>query len=236
MFTELELTGRARTHVVSSDELGATIHIEVLAPFLALRTAAAGAGIDLAIASGFRDFSAQLRIWNMKFRGERPLYDKAGNVLNHAELDPGALIDGILCWSALPGASRHHWGTDMDVIDRAAMPQDYRYSLLPEEYAAGGVFHRLNLWLNDNIAAFGFFRPYAEYRGGVYPEPWHLSHAALSAEALGMLTPELIAAAVRDSDLLGKEQILAQLPSIHRQYVANISASSAGDRPPRLAA
>ncbi len=131
MFNELELTGRAATHVVQRDDLGAAIHRDALAPFLALKAAAAGAGIELQIASGFRDFAAQLRIWNMKYRGERPLYDEAGNVRDHASLDAGELIDGILCWSALPGASRHHWGTDIDVIDRAAMPENYRYRLVP---------------------------------------------------------------------------------------------------------
>ena len=232
MFDDLELTGRARTHVVQHEDLGAAVHRGVLGAFLALRAAAAGDGIDLRIVSGFRDFTAQLRIWNMKYRGERPLYDQAGNALDHASLDAGQLIEGILCWSALPGASRHHWGTDIDVIDRAATPENYRYSLLPEEYAAGGVFHRLRLWLDANIADFGFFRPYADYRGGVYPEPWHLSHAALSAEALDLLTPELIAAVVRDSDVLGKDEVLAQLPAIHRKYVANICVPPPYDRPP----
>ncbi len=31
-------------------------------------------------------------------------------------------VAAILVWSALPGASRHHWGTDCDVIDAAALP------------------------------------------------------------------------------------------------------------------
>src|SRR5476649_1866916 len=119
MFNELELTGRAATHVLQRDDIGAAIHRDALEPFLALKAAAAGDGIDLGIASGFRDFAAQLRIWNMKYRGERPLYDAAGNVRDHAALDPQELIAGILCWSALPGASRHHWGTHIDVIDRA---------------------------------------------------------------------------------------------------------------------
>lgn len=200
------------------------MHRDVLEPFLALQAAAAGDGIDLRIVSGFRDFAAQLRIWNMKFSGERPLYDAAGNAREHAGLDAGELIDNILCWSALPGASRHHWGTDIDVLDRAAMPENYRYRMLPEEYAVGGVFHRLRVWLNENMARFGFFQPYAEYRGGVYPEPWHLSFAAISTAALQLLTPELIAETVRDSDVLGKEEVLAQLPEIHRRFVANISA------------
>ena len=162
----------------------------------------------------------------------RDLGESAGHVPLHEQQhegdpDAGELIEGILCWSALPGASRHHWGTDIDVIDRAAMPENYRYKLLPEEYAVGGVFHRLNSWLDENTARFEFFRPYAEYRGGVNPEPWHLSHAPTASAALRLLTPELVAATVRDSDVLGKDEVLARLADIYRIYVANISAPAA---------
>ena len=38
-----------------------------------------------------------------------------------APLAPDALIETILLWSALPGGSRHHWGTDVDVFDAAAV-------------------------------------------------------------------------------------------------------------------
>jgi LAS superfamily LD-carboxypeptidase LdcB len=228
MLNELELTGRATTHIVQRDDLRAAIHRDALEPFLALKAAAAAAGIDLQIASGFRDFAAQVRIWNMKYRGERPLYDAAGNVRDHASLNASELIEAILCWSALPGASRHHWGTDIDVIDRAALPDNYRYKLVPEEYAAGGVFHALNGWLDAHVASFGFYRPYAEYRGGVNPEPWHLSYAPIASVALSLLTPELVAATVRGSDVLGKEEVLARLPDIYRTYVANV-APSPGD-------
>jgi LAS superfamily LD-carboxypeptidase LdcB len=224
MFNELELTGRAATHVVQRDDIGAAVHRDALEPFLALKAAAAGAGIELEIASGFRDFAAQLRIWNMKYRGERPLYDEAGNIRDRASLNSQELIAGILCWSALPGASRHHWGTDIDVIDRAALPDGFRYRLVPEEYAEGGVFARLNAWLDENISHFEFFRPYAAYQGGVYPEPWHLSHLPTASIALRLLTPELVAATLRDADLLGKDEVLAQLANLYRNYVANISA------------
>ena len=233
MLNALELTGRARTHVVQRDDLGAAVHRDVLEPFLALKAAAAEDGIALRVVSGFRDFDAQLRIWNMKYRGERPLYDAAGDVRMHATLDCDQLIEGILCWSALPGASRHHWGTDVDVIDSAAMPENYRVRLLPEEFSASGIFHRLATWLDHHIARFGFFRPYADYRGGVYPEPWHLSHSDISTAALGLLTPDLIAETVRESDVLGKERLLAQLPEIYRKYVVNISPAdnAAGPHP-----
>src|SRR3954462_10931630 len=162
MLNELELTGRAATHVVQRHDLKAALHRDVLASFLQLKAAAADAGMDLAIASAFRDFGAQLRIWNMKYKGERPLYDPEGNVRDHAALDADELVSAILCWSALPGASRHHWGTDIDVIDLAALPEGYRYRLVPEEFAVGAVFERLDAWLAANIARFDFFQPYAE--------------------------------------------------------------------------
>jgi len=168
MLNTLELTGKARTHVVQRADLGAAMHRDVIEPFLALKSAAADSGIDLQIVSGFRDFDAQLRIWNMKYRGERPLYDQAGNVREHASLDIEQLIEGILCWSALPGASRHHWGSDIDVIDRAAVRENYRLRLLPEEFDPGAIFYPLRLWLDENMTRYGFFRPYDEYRGGVY--------------------------------------------------------------------
>ena len=227
MLNELELTGRARTHVMQRDDLGAALHPAVIEPFLAMREAAAREGIELAVYSGFRDFDTQRRIRNQKFRGERPLYDERGNVRDRASLGADALIGAILAWSALPGASRHHWGSDLDVIDRAAMPPDYQVRLLPQEVEAGGVFEHLHRWLSANIARFGFFQPYREYRGGVFPEPWHLSYAPISVPALQQLSEEVVAAAIRDADLLGKVAVLAQLPDLFRNHVANVDDADA---------
>jgi LAS superfamily LD-carboxypeptidase LdcB len=224
MLNELELTGRVRTHTVQRDDLGAPLHVAAVDAFVALREAAAQEGIAIALASAFRDFGAQQRIWDMKFRGERPLYDRDGNVRDHASLDERELVDAILCWSALPGASRHHWGTEIDVYDRAAMPEGYRVRLLPEEAAPGGVFHRLHRWLDAHMARFGFFRPYSTYRGGVLPEPWHLSFAPVSAAATDAMTVDVLERAVRESDLLGKAHVLERLEDIHRRYVKSVDA------------
>jgi LAS superfamily LD-carboxypeptidase LdcB len=220
----LELTGRTRTHIEQLDDPRVALHREAVAPFLALRAAAAQAGIDLMPYSAFRDFAAQVEIWNRKFRGERPLYDRAGNVRDHASLSAEEIVEAILVWSAVPGASRHHWGSEIDVFDAAAMPEDYRVKLLPEEYVHGGVFEGLARWLDDNLQRFGFFRPYDRDRGGVYPEPWHISYQPVSAAALAVLTPEVIAQALRDTEVLGKELILDRLPEIWATYVVNVSA------------
>lgn len=224
MLNELELTGRARSHVVQRDDLKAALQREALAAFLAMKAAAAREGIDLEIASAFRDFPAQQRIWDMKYRGERPLYDAQGNVRDHAALAPLELIEAIACWSAVPGGSRHHWGSEIDVIDRAALPEGYRVRLLPAETEPGGVFHRLHRWLDEHMALYGFFRPYRSYRGGVYPEPWHLSYAPVSTVALSLLTPQVFAETVRASAIAGRDIVLGRIDAVYQRYVANVDA------------
>lgn len=236
-----ELTGRARTHVVDVDEPRCTLHRDVVAPFLALRAAAAADGIDLQPVSSFRDFARQAGIWNAKFRGERVLLDRAGCAMDSSCLDPAGRVDAILLWSALPGASRHHWGTDFDVIDAAAVPPGYAVQLVPAEFAADGVFARLDRWLTLNMARFGFFRPYAVDRGGVQPEPWHLSYAPVAGAAVQALTPEVLRAAIEaaareGAAIDGADVVLAQLEALHERYVARVDAPPpATGRPAALA-
>ena len=218
----LELTGRAATHVREAPTLGARLHPQAIDAVNALRAASAAAGIDLAIASSFRDFSRQGAIWNGKYRGERPLLDRAGGILDVAALSEPERVRSILIWSALPGASRHHWGSDFDVYDRAAVPADYRPELTVAEFTGRGPFLRLNEWLGANLADYGFFRPYGTDRGGVHPEPWHLSYAPIAGPALQALTLEVLQDAVSNGDLAGREHVLAQLPAIYERYVVSV--------------
>lgn len=222
MLNELELTGRACTHVVQRDDLGAALHREALEAILAMKRAAEADGVEIRVVSSFRDFAAQQRIWDGKYLGERPLYDAHGNTRDHERLDPDQLIDAIVCWSAVPGGSRHHWGTDVDVIDSAAIPEGYRVRLLPDEAQPGGVFDRLHRWLTENMGLYGFFRPYRSFRGGVHPEPWHLSYAPVAAIAQEALTLSAFEDAVRASSILGKDRVLARSGEIFHRYIANV--------------
>ena len=162
----LELTGRARTHVIDLDAPRCTLHYEAVAAFLGMRDAARAEGIDLQAISSFRDFDRQLVLWNRKWRGDRPLYDRRGALLDHARLTEPQRVDAILAWSAIPGGSRHHWGSDIDVIDAAAMPAGYQVELVPAEYASDGVFGRLTAWL-DRIRARPAYKRALE-RGGEF--------------------------------------------------------------------
>ncbi len=224
-FTLDQLIGRARDHLRELPEPRCVLHNEVAAPFLAMRAAAGAAGIDLVAFSSFRDFDRQLAIWNGKFRGERPMQGRAGQPLAVSELSFAERVEAICWWSAIPGASRHHWGTDFDVVDAGALRGGYRLQVIPSEYAPGGPFGRLTTWLDAHMHAFGFFRPYATDRGGVRPEPWHLSYAPVAARAQGALSAGQLRDVIAGAHMEGKEEVLASLDAYFERYVRNIDAA-----------
>jgi LAS superfamily LD-carboxypeptidase LdcB len=235
-FTLDQLTGRARDHLTELSDPRCTLHKQVVAPFQAMRAAAAADGLDLVAFSSFRDFDRQLAIWNGKFRGERPMQDRAGRALTAGALTPAERVAAILWWSALPGASRHHWGTDFDVMDLATLPPGYRIQVIPAEYQPGGPFERLTTWLDAHMHAFGFFRPYTTDRGGVAPEPWHLSYAPVAQRAQRELSVERLRAVLGDAQIDGRDEVLAALAENFRRYVVDVDAPpEAAILAPRLA-
>jgi LAS superfamily LD-carboxypeptidase LdcB len=227
------LVGQTESHLCSSDHadiLGARLHDETVEPFLQLRDAAAAEGFDLAIESGFRSFDQQLSIWNRKASGQQAVLDSESRPIDIATLTDEQLVFAILRWSALPGASRHHWGTDLDVYDRATTPPGYEVELIPAEVNPGGMHGALHEWLDARIAersAFGFFRPYDIDRGGVAPERWHLSHAPVSSIFERMLTPEVLRDTIQQADMRLKDVVLEHLPAIFPRFVTNTNPARA---------
>jgi LAS superfamily LD-carboxypeptidase LdcB len=220
--TPAELTGRARGHVEELDAPRCVLHVQVRTPFLRLRAAASRAGFDLVPQSSYRDFDRQLRIWNAKFNGEAAVNDLSGRPVETLALTPAQRIDAILVWSALPGASRHHWGTDIDLIDRAAIPPGYQVQLVAEEFVPSGPFGPLSAWLEANAARFGFFRPYRGVLSGVQAEAWHFSFAPLAEPARRALRVNDLRDALREAPLAGKNCVLERLEELHERYVARI--------------
>jgi len=221
MLNSSEVTGRTRTHVVQVDFPRFAAQPAVVSAFLDLRAAGARDGFDIEPISSFRDYKTQLRIWNHKFSGQKPLFSRDGVARDFSKLAEPQIVRHILEWSALPGASRHHWGTEIDVIDRTAITSGYRPQLLPQEVEPGGVFHPLHVWLDENIADYGFFRPYKRYQGGVFEEPWHLSYAPASLPAIGEVSVELLFDVTKAANILGKAIVLDLLPEIYEKHVLN---------------
>jgi LAS superfamily LD-carboxypeptidase LdcB len=224
------LVGKAPEAMVVFGAPGIWVHPEAASALTRLVEAAAKEGLKLEVASGFRDFDRQVTIWNQKARGERPLLDASERTIDPGQLSQEERVFAILRWSALPGASRHHWGTDVDVFDRAALPPGASPQLRREETVPGGIFGRLHGWLDVHARSFGFYRPYAEDKGGVCPEPWHLSYAPVAQRLQAALSVELLESVVRGSELELKETVLKHLHDIYDRFVVNVDVPS-GENP-----
>lgn len=202
-------------------QLSCRLQAEVIVELQALAEAAARAGFCLQVASSYRSFERQLLIWNDKALGRRPLLDGLGQPLDVAQLSQEALLWAILRWSALPGASRHHWGTDVDVYDSSRMAPEYQLQLTQAETQGDGPCAEFHQWLTRELASakWRFYRPYDQDRGGVAPEPWHLSYAPLARQCAQLLTLELLAQQIAATDIELKSVILAHLPDIYNRFI-----------------
>ena len=226
MISEI-ITGSTETHLVLLDKHQAIaenqfIHKQVLQPFIDLQRAAQKAGFDLRICSGFRSFDRQLLIWNGKASGMRPIMDPFGKPINIQNLSSWQKIQAILRWSALPGASRHHWGTDFDIYDAKAMPEDYQIQLSPAEVQGNGIFAPMHDWLDDYLDSqqTGFYRPYKFDKGGIAPERWHLSYRPVADQYAEQLNSEMLCARIKNSNLMLLDVVLEHLDDIFLRYIA----------------
>lgn len=200
------------------------LHSETVSDWQALQAAAKKDGFELAIASAYRSFDRQMLIWNEKAEGKRPMFDSNGKPLDIHQLSDTEKVFAILKWSALPGGSRHHWGTDIDIYDLAAVPDDYAVQLSDEEVSDTGVFGALHQWLDNCIdcdRAFSFYRPYQTLGQGVAPERWHLSHAAVSQRYSQCLSADMLYQVLEQEPTMQlRDTVLAHFDKIFAQYIS----------------
>jgi len=234
-----QLLGLSEGHLCHLPEHGdIKVHQAVLSPLSELMSASRRAGFDLRVVSGFRSYHRQLMIWNNKCRGLRHTYDAQGKPLDLSCLSSQQKIYAILRWSALPGASRHHWGSDCDIYDAAAVSASYQLQLQPEEYLGDGPFapmmHWLHHYLQENNSP-DFYRPYcidhkreanadaSNYPQGVAVEPWHISYRPVSTICAQQLSLSLLREQLQSSTAEGgideKVTILRCLDDIYMRYI-----------------
>ncbi len=131
-------------------------------------------------------------------------------------------MQAILRWSALPGASRHHWGTDIDVYDRSAVPENYAVQLTESEVQGKGPFVAMHDWIDQQInenGCRGFFRPYQFDRGGIAPERWHLSYAPVAKKYQDEFTIEGLLQILNKQPLALKQAIVENIEEIYERYI-----------------
>lgn len=225
MITQAAWLGTCERHLVDCQD-GHRLSAEACVSFNTMQQHAQKDGIDIQLVSSFRSFERQLTIWNQKWLGSRTLYSIEGKPLDPNHLSDSEKLDAILTFSALPGASRHHWGSDCDVYDRSSVIRaQHKFELVNAEYQEGGPCYPLHCWLEKHADKFGFSRPYSGYNGGVAIEQWHLSFKTEAQKIETQFNLAQLRELLSQSDILGKDCILTNLERIYRQYILNGSPS-----------
>lgn len=181
-----------------SDKPGMMLRKEAFEAFKKMYAAAEKDGISLKIISSTRNFERQKEIWEGKwarFATEQP--------------DPKKRALKILEYSSMPGSSRHHWGTDIDLND-----------LNNRTFEKGGVHQKTYDWLSAHAQEYGFCQPYTAGRpSGYYEEKWHWSYTPLSKPLLEQYKNSL-----SDADIGGfKGADTAKEIEIVKNYVLGIA-------------
>lgn len=146
---------------------GRYLHKDAYAAFQNMYEAALADSVQLTIVSAARNFDYQKNLWEVKWNGQAKIEN--GKDASKAYPDPKTRALKILEYSAMPGSSRHHWGTDIDLIN------------FNNSYFESGAGKKAYDWLLANAAVFGFCQPYTAGREqGYQEERWHWSFLPLA--------------------------------------------------------
>lgn len=125
-------------------------------------------GIRLRVVSATRSFAEQKNIWENKWLGRGP-----GGVRYDTIINPLQKALAITSFSSMPGTSRHHWGTDVDL--NSVEPSFFEKGKGAKAYA----------WLRAHASKYGYCQVYkgkgkAKGRSGYNDEAWHWSYIPLA--------------------------------------------------------
>lgn len=202
------------------------VHQHMLPAFQALAAKAKTVGITIEIASGFRSFERQLLIWNNKYAGKTAVKNIHGECVDLTALSADDIIQAILLFSALPGASRHHWGCDIDLYAPNLLAKDQQLQLEPWEYESSGPMAKLSEFLAKEAQGLGFYFPYDSYRQGVAKEPWHLSYAPVANTYQQAFDINTLKQCLSDTEINGKTAIIDNLANIVEKFVMNVNPNN----------
>lgn len=183
-----------------SDKPNMMLQKEAFEAFKKMFEAAEKEGVILKIISSTRNFDRQKQIWEEKWG--RFAKDAPG---------PRDRALKILEYSSMPGSSRHHWGTDVDLNDLNNPP-----------FEKGGKHEKIYLWLLAHAHEYGFCQPYTAGRpSGYREEKWHWSYTPLSKTLLEQYKNNL-----SDADIKGfKGAETAAEIGIVKNYVLGINTT-----------
>lgn len=147
-----------------TEKSGIYMHCEAYEAFKNMYFEAKACGISLKIISAGRNFDYQKGIWERKW--------KDGKYIKYFGADR---VKNIMKYSSMPGTSRHHWGTDIDL------------NSLSNSYFSKGEGMREYEWLCSHANSFGFYQTYTSKdsgRTGYEEEKWHWSYMPVAEKLL----------------------------------------------------
>ena len=162
--------------------------------FLVMSAEALKSDVKLKAVSSYRNFTHQNSIWERKYKQN----------INKG-LSPIESIHKIIEYSTIPGTSRHHWATDIDLIDAyAKQPKDV---LDPKHFKNNGCFLKFKNWMDSNASRYGFYLVYNNdtNREGFKYEPWHYSYKPLSQTYLQAYKKLDLRTIINTENLMGSE-------------------------------
>ena len=197
-YTVDELMGKAKLELFGKD---VQLRKEAYEAFVNMKMAAYSDGIDLKVISSYRSFEHQARIWDRKY----------SNYVDEEGLTPLDAIDKIIEYSTIPGTSRHHWGTDVDLVDGyQKVDGDVLDS---EKFEMGKPYESFKKWMDENSKKFDFYLVYTDdpKRKGFKYEPWHFSYAPLSIPMLTQFRKKNILKLVSKEEIMGSDHFTTGL-------------------------
>lgn len=174
--------------------------------FLLMRAAALKDRINIEVVSSYRSYEHQTKIWTRKYK--RYIADS---------LSPTNAINKIIEYSTIPGTSRHHWGTDIDIIDaNVERPESV---LQTSHFENNGVFVNLKKWMDAHANEFGFYLVYTDIasRKGFKYEPWHYSYKPISKKMLQQYQKIDVQELLKKDSLVGSDFFTDQFISDYIQ-------------------
>ncbi|MCX8601688.1 MULTISPECIES: M15 family metallopeptidase [unclassified Gilliamella] len=164
---------------------------------------AAHPDIPFIVVSATRNYTYQNGIWQRK-------WDALAKKIN----DPQKIAQEILKFSSMPGTSRHHWGTDIDIT---SVSSDYF-----KNDKKGIILYK---WLQDNLAKYGFCQAFNEGRkGGYQPEEWHWSYKPIASQYIAQYKATLETnpqSIMQSLNFIGHDKI--ELQRLIKEYVLTVN-------------
>lgn len=157
LFTEIPAHMAYRTKMYLLDD--------VYDAYFKMYQAAKKDGVSLKIISAARTFEEQKWIWEDKWKKNKAQFPADTSLSKY-----------IMQYSAMPGTSRHHWGTEVDLNSTS------------DSYFATATGAKVYEWLVNHAGTYGFCQTYdnkgMSRHSGYNEEKWHWSYFPISDSLL----------------------------------------------------